>query len=158
MGFAQRLKKLENALGRLPPPLSKELQKERTDEEEADILGAGFLWPQDEQQADYYKSDDSPLGTAMCAWHAAAAAARRQGHTEYHLGLRPFAMAVWLLSKAETLQHRATHGYWIWDEPPTRADTMPRDEYEQLDLGEKIRLEFEALRRRGHWSKDKSYG
>jgi hypothetical protein len=156
VGFAQRLKKLESTLGRWPQPVSAALEKERTDEEEADALGAGLLWIQDERQADNYQSD-SPFDTALRNWHAAAAVARREGHTQYHIGLRAVAMAVWLLFKPDILEDRRTYGYWIWDEPPTRVDTMPPEDFRQLNPELQGRLVREACQRRGHWSKAKPY-
>jgi hypothetical protein len=154
MGFAQRLKKLENILARLPKPESEVVEKELTDEEEADALGVRSF--QDEDKAEYFQSD-SPYHTATRNWYAAVAAARREGHTEYHVGLRPFAMAMWLEMKPGILAHRETHGDWIWDEPPTRGETMPREEFDKLDVREQNRLRLEARQRRGHWSKGPRY-
>jgi hypothetical protein len=139
VNIKQRLEKLEAKLGRVAPTNMPE--RTLTDEEEADQMGA-FLW----------FAVDSGKGapnSILRAWHEAAESARQQGHTEYHVGLRPQAMAYWLHVKPEMLRHRRTHGVWVWDEPPL---DMTVEEFAQLPVAEKVAV----LRQpgRGHWSKE----
>jgi hypothetical protein len=132
MGLAQRLKRLEKIAERLKQPDVDVSEKVLSDDEEADNTGK-FLWaggtggchsryPSSNTKTDLHTCDE------YCEWGKAAEAARAAGHTEYHVGLRPIAMAIWLRWKPGVLEHRRTHGEWIYDEPPTRLETMTSDE------------------------------
>ena len=152
MNFAQRLKKLENNMRRFQQPLFEEAAAEElSDDEAADAIG-DMLWNEEEREADFFQ-EDPPLYTAMRQWHASIAVAKRKGHTKYHVGLRPFAMAYWLVLKPGILEQWRTYGEWIWDDPPTRADTMAPEEFKKLDASEQAKLLRERNRRRGHSSK-----
>ena len=151
MRFAQRLQKLERIPGWARQPRLEMPAKERTAEEEADAMGA-FLWIQDNRQVVHYRTN-SPFDSAMRAWHAAAALAREQGCAEYQVGLRPMAMTVWLLFRPRLVEHRRTHGEWLWDDPPSDAEVISLEGFRALDVSEKVRLLRDSNHRRGHWSK-----
>jgi hypothetical protein len=85
------------------------------------------------------------------AWDEAAEIAWDAGHREYHVSLRPYAMAAWLELKPGVLQHRETHGVWIPNGTFVRADTLPPEAFDQLPLGEQIAILREH--RPGYWSK-----
>jgi hypothetical protein len=157
MTFAKRLKNLEQALGRVKaltaPPDHPE--QERSDEEEADLLG-DFLWNLPAYDRPHYDQASVPE-TVLGNWHLAATEARRQGHTAYHVGLRPWALPVWLRWKKDLLEMRRTHGEWIWDDPPTRLDALSPEDFKLLDVDEKITLLRQANKRQGHWSKAKKH-
>ena len=142
MNIKQRLKKLEAKLGRRAPtePPAPEL----TDEEEADQMAA-HLW----MATDWGKDSVDPINRA---WYEAAQAARQQGHTEYHIGLRPEALAFWLKSRPQIQQRRRTVRVWVWDEPPVRRDTMTMEEFKRLPTEEKYNVLRED--RRGHYSQE----
>jgi hypothetical protein len=152
MGFAQRLKKLEINSGRLKQSEVNVPEIERTDEEWADWIGDYLWWPKGANMDKYPRSAPPPAGP-LRAWHEAVERARQEGHRDYHVGLRPDAMEVWLAWKPEMLNHRRTHGEWIWDIPP-RINTMTMEEFEGLSPREKVNLLMEPGK--GHWSKDRT--
>jgi len=159
MGLAQRLKKLESTIGPWKQPVAEAPEVERTDEEWADSIGDFLWWPKGADMDYPPRSPDSfPRDGPLRAWYEAAELARQEGHRDYHIGLRPYAMAVWLDWKPEYLQacrkHRdwvRVHGEWIWDTPP-RFNGMTLDEFKQLPPEEMAAV----LRDQGsgHWSKD----
>jgi hypothetical protein len=158
MRLAQRIKKLEGTLGRWKEPSVKAPEIERTDEEWADWIGDFLWWPKGADM-DHWPGYFASAGQAsaehsdnpLAAWRQAARLAWQQGHRDYHVGLRPYALAVWLRWKPDILEHRRTHGEWLWDVPP-RLHTMTREEFARQTLQEKSTL---LLREsgEGHWSK-----
>jgi hypothetical protein len=160
MRFAQRLEKLEKTIGRLQQPDRDAPEKERSDEEEADRMGA-FLWGPPGDYMDKYppRSPTSvPPAGPLRAWHEAAELARQEGHREYHTGLRPYAMAVWLDRKPGILKERRdhrdwvrVHGEWVCDVEP-RYLNLTMAEFEKLSTEEKIAALLDHGS--GHWSKD----
>jgi|SRR5579871_4175252 len=88
MGLAQRLKKLERIVERKMPRIAEDSEEELSDEEEADRIGR-------------YHWEGAMRGFTTCIddeWSEAVAAARAAGHTEYQVGLRPYAMQIWCAS------------------------------------------------------------
>src|ERR1700692_2601229 len=96
----QRLKKLETKLAQAcgdQEEASGVPELTRTDTEWADSVG-GFLWWPKGAHRDQWPRFPSSAGQgdgALRAWHQAAEQAYQQGHRDYHVGLRPFAMEVW---------------------------------------------------------------
>jgi hypothetical protein len=128
-----------------------------SDDEEADRMGAS-LWQKDMIDREYgmlrrnYPSSD--YGEAKRAWDDAMDAALAAGCTEYHAGLRPLAMPIWLLSKPDILEHQRTHGTWVWDEPPRGASLLTLEEFRALPPENQVRQLRDTLSRKGHWTKD----
>jgi hypothetical protein len=123
-----------------------------SDEEEADRSGE-FLWAGFAIDKQYRQpcGRSSSLSATRRAWDEAAEAAWAGGHRDYHVGLRPFAMAVCLESKPYLLKHRQTHDVWIHTGEPVRADALTAEEFERLPLDERIAVLREH--RPGYWSK-----
>ena len=136
---------------------------ERTDEEEADRVGdhhfagtAADLDRHADQSPEWREQFLCPHDPLLREWYAAVAEARDQGHAAYHVGMRPLAMRLWLDMKSSILEHRRTHGRWVWLDPPTRLETMLEmepDKYRTLPPQEMVNLYMEMNRRRGYWSK-----
>jgi hypothetical protein len=148
-----RLLLLERAVSdRAPPPPADE--PVFTDEEEADRTGE-FLWIGLAIGKRYPRPGGrvrSAGGTpALRVWNEAAEAARNAGHRKYHVGLRPFALAVWLGWKPDILAHRRRHGVWVPTGDPVRAEMLTPEEFERLPLAERIDVLREH--RPGYWSK-----
>ena len=157
MGLAQRIKKLESTLGLSKRPVADDAEIELTDEEWADWMGDFLWWPKGadlDRWPGYFASTathcDGPLG----AWQEATLSAWREGHTDYHVGLRPYALAVWLQWKPSLLKHGRTHGDWIWDVPP-RINSVSSVDFERLPTEEQCDLLREPGK--GHWSKDPDF-
>ena len=138
MNIKQRLKHLEAKLARVTPTAAP--ARAWTDEEGADQMGA-FLWLADNRG----KDSSDPI---LLAWYAAAQAARQQGHTQYHSGLRAEAMAYWLAIKPTVLEHRRTHGNWVWDVLP-RYHLMTSEEFRSMPAEEIVAALQSGS---GHWS------
>ena len=163
MRLAQRLNRLERTLGRLNETVVEVREVERTDEQWADWMGDFLWWPKGADMdrwprtSSFAAMHDGPLR----AWHEAAEMARQEGYRDYHVGLRPAAMAVWLDWKPRYLNQcrdqRAiarVHGEWVWDVPP-RFNDLTMDEFKQLPATEQVAVLTD--RGLGHWSKDPKY-
>jgi hypothetical protein len=150
----RRLAKLERiAAGCVRSVDLGEPEIECRDDQCADEIGMDF-WRKEMEGESQYLPIDENFNTAMVAWYQATKAARQQGHTEYHVGLRPYAMPIWLEMKPGILEHHQQFGEWIWDDPPTRGDLMTHKEIMALDSKERTRVIDAMNRRRGHYSKD----
>jgi hypothetical protein len=152
MRIRNRLARLERIFLDEAPVAEEYSETPRSDEEEADRTGE-FLWVGFAIDKRYpSRWGRSPSNTAaQRAWDEAAEAAWVAGHREYHVGLRPFAMAVWLELKPEVLKHRQTHAVWIPTGDPVRAETLTMEEFERLPLEERVAVLREH--RPGYWSK-----
>jgi hypothetical protein len=153
MGLEQRIKKLESSLNRRQQLVADETEIERTDEEWADWMGDFLWWPKGadmDRRPGYFASDYGHSAGPLGAWQDAARLAWQQGHTDYHVGLRPYALAVWLKWKPSMLEHWRTHGRWIWD-VLSRFDGLTKAAYAQLTLEENRQLLWKPSE--GHWSK-----
>jgi hypothetical protein len=147
-----RLGRLERVLGDRGVHESIALAEPLSDDEEADRIGE-FLWfgfaiVKRHKRPRPGSPSRSP---AQRAWDEAAEEAWAYGHREYHVGLRPFAVAVWLEMKPDVLKHRQTHGVWISTGDPVRADTLTPEEFSRLPVEERIAVLREH--RPGYWSK-----
>jgi hypothetical protein len=134
------------------PEASMDLDPPLSDEEEADRTGE-FLWAGfdlDKRYPPRWGLLQSP-SAAQRAWHEVAEAAWAADIREYHVGLRPFALAVWLELKPFVLQHRQTHGTWISTGKRASADTLTPEEFDRLPLAERVAVLREH--RPGYWSK-----
>jgi hypothetical protein len=160
MRLTQRLTKLEKTIGRLKQPQNEVPQKEPTEEEEADAVGE-LLWFNTVRSKNYPPSSSScyPTTHILYAWNEAADLAWQEGHREYHIELRPFAMAIWLEWKPRILKKRRAdrdwirvHGEWVWDDPPL-IQNMSLDEFKLLPTDEKIQVLLHFGK--GHWANDK---
>jgi len=163
MRLTQRLKKLEKTIGRSKQAQIEVPQRERTEEEEADEIGE-LLWFQTVMSKNYPPMYASSTPTCfstgpMHAWNEAAELAWQAGHREYQIGLRPFAMAIWLEWKPRILKQRRAdlesvrvNGEWVCDDPP-HIQNMTADEFKLLPTDEKIHVLLNSGK--GHWSNDK---
>jgi hypothetical protein len=163
MRLAQRLKKLEETVSRLRQIRFEAAPEiERTDEERADMIG-GYLWIKVAVSKEYpptYPGSGTyaPPDDFLRAWQTAAESAWQQGYRAYHVGLRPYAMAVWLEWKQDILKaergHREwvrVHGEWVWDVPP-RCHTLGVDDFRLLPLDQQVEVLCDSGE--GHWAKD----
>jgi hypothetical protein len=153
MSLSSRVGSLEREVAArgagLEDPWADDDDRERTDEEEADSVGE-YLWLC--RRAEDASTFSDPHGY-YAAWDAAVAEARARGHAEYHAGLRPFAMPIWLDMKPDILRHRRTHGHWVETGPEPRLFAMSAEEWRGLQYSELLRLYLEAIQRPGYWSR-----
>jgi hypothetical protein len=87
--------------------------RELPDGEEAGVTGENlWLTPDWERRSRCLARNPLMADKAVAYrnWDLASKASRTAGHSVYHAGLRPQAMAVWLTKKPEILEHRRTHG------------------------------------------------
>jgi hypothetical protein len=55
------------------------------------------------------------------------------------------------------VEERPDQGHWVWDEPPSRFETMTLEEFGKLDPETMSRVLRGAYQRRGHWEKRRKY-
>jgi hypothetical protein len=137
-----RLKKLETQLDRQRRILeaSRVPELERSDEEWADWVGDFLWWPKGAEMAHWprFSNSATPTNEPLRAWYQAAEQAFQQGHRDYHVGLRPFAMAVWLDWKPEMLREARTRHEFPQQE--FRFANMNLDEFAKLTWEEQVSL------------------
>jgi hypothetical protein len=76
-----------------------EPEKTLTDVDAADRLAEHYWEPNKDNWDRSLKRRNPIYAAAVVAWNEAANMARQAGHTKYHKGLRPLAMAIWLVLK-----------------------------------------------------------
>jgi hypothetical protein len=123
-----------------------------SDDEEADRIGE-FLWfgIAIDKRHQRLRPGSPSRSPAQRAWDEAAEEAWAAGHREYHVSIRPYAMAVWLEWKSDILKHRQSHGVWIPTGESVQADTLTPEEFDMLPVEERIAVLREH--RPGYWSK-----
>jgi hypothetical protein len=153
MRLRSRLLRLERTVrDRAPVPVVPD-EPTLSDEEKVDRTDK-FLWSGFDIDKRYPRPRGPmppPYDPLLRAWHDASEAAWQAGHREYHAGLRPFAMAVWLDWKPGILSHRRTHSVWMPTGEPVRFETLTPEELDQLPVNERIAVLREH--RTGYWSK-----
>jgi hypothetical protein len=155
MTIRSRLIRLERAAGPRAAPAT-DAFKPQSDEEAADRTGA-FLWLTPDWSGLIQKLAKNPLtadkAAMFRAWDISAKAARAAGHTGYHAGLRPQAMAVWLAMKPDIQDLERTHERWISLKPAPGDEAPTPGEFDNLPLEERIRVLRSQATRPGYWPK-----
>jgi hypothetical protein len=156
MRIHSRLIRLERVARERAAPRPDHLVAPLTDEEEADRTGE-FLWLTADWDGHSRLLARDPRtadkAAVFRAWDLAAKAARAAGHTGYHAGLRPVAMAIWLTLKPDILERERAHGRWISHEPAPGDEAPTPAEFDQLPLEERIPVLRSQTTWPGYWSR-----
>jgi hypothetical protein len=124
MRISSRLARLERA-ARARVVRTAASKAPMTVEQEADLMGVLLWMMPDCERHDRGLATDPHMhekAAAFRAWDVVLEAARAAGHEDYHVGMRPEAMAVWIAMKPELLEFERTHSRWKSIDPAPGAE------------------------------------